>query len=484
MNDSDFQNAYEEQNRKEYITNATIATVIQIPLNLSCSVMDYFMYHDQWRLFCKARVCSVLLVALAWLWFKFRPGNSSRRRFGIMWIMSCLIMILWMIYVADDPYSPYYAGLNIILLGMALLTPWAYVQNLLVTLFVLVMYVVVSVAMKKHMPPGYLINNTTFLFLTSAIVVSASIASARQRLREFTLRYELDKSKHDLEASNRNLEVFNTRLGEQNIALNQANREIKEAEAQLVQSEKMSSLGRFSAGLMHDILNPLNYSRTGLYVLRKKTRRLPPDMLAETDAILNDIEDGLKRVDNIVSDLRTFTHPGVQASEEVDVADIFNLSLRFISSELKDKNISLKLDLEPGQKVWATRNHFILVVVNVLENAIDALGEKQFMDGDKPAIEISGRTEGERSRLCIRDNGPGIAPENLAKIFDPFFTTKEVGKGTGLGLSICFGIVRGYGGAISAMSEPGQFCEVTLDLPTTAEAAAKTIPEHAEPLRI
>ena len=99
-------------------------------------------------------------------------------------------------------------------------------------------------------------------------------------------------------------------MAEQNEALNKANREIKETEMQLVQSEKMSSLGRFSAGLMHDILNPLNYSRTGLFVLRKKTRRLPPELLAETDDILNDIEDGLKRVDNIVSDLRTFTHPG------------------------------------------------------------------------------------------------------------------------------------------------------------------------------
>jgi two-component system sensor histidine kinase PhcS len=253
---------------------------------------------------------------------------------------------------------------------------------------------------------------------------------------------------------------------------------------QLVQSEKMSSLGRFSAGLMHDILNPLNYSRTGLFVLRKNTRSLPPGVLAETDAILNDIEDGLKRVDNIVSDLRTFTHPGVQASEAVDLADIFNLSLRFVSSELKEKNISLELDLEPGQKVWASRNHFILVVVNLLENAIDALGEKHFADGARPAIEISGRTEDERSLLFIRDNGPGIAPENLAKIFDPFFTTKEVGKGTGLGLSICFGIVHGYGGTISAMSEPGQFCEFTLDLPATAKAAAKTKPEHAEPLRL
>jgi signal transduction histidine kinase len=164
--------------------------------------------------------------------------------------------------------------------------------------------------------------------------------------------------------------------------------------------------------------------------------------------------------------------------EEVDLADIFNIPLQMISNELKEKNISLKLSLVPGQKVWASRNNFIIVLVNLLENAIDALGEKKFADGDGPRIEITSRIEGERSLMVFRDNGTGIAPENLPKIFDPFFTTKEIGKGTGLGLSICFGIVRGYGGSIAAVSEPGQFCEFTLDLPATA-AAAKLTTEHA-----
>jgi two-component system, sensor histidine kinase PhcS len=489
MNDPEFQRSYNEKNRRDYIAAATLGTVVSIPLQLSCSIMDYFMYYGVnndhgrlWWTFLKIRICVASLTALVWLWFN-SPWPCHRRIYGMTWYTGPLLMVLWMIYAAHDPISPYYAGLNIILLAMGLISPWTYLQNVTVTLFTLAMYVVVA-AMAPVEEVKYVINNTTFLFLTAAFVILGSATNARQRYHEFSLRYELDKNKRDLEANNRNLEIFNTKLGEQNIALNQANREIKETEMQLVQAEKMSSLGRFSAGLMHDILNPLNYSRTGLYVLRKKTRSLPPEMLPETDIILNDIEDGLKRVDNIVSDLRTFTHPGVQASEEVDLADIFNISLRFISSEFKEKNISLKLELEPGQKVWASRNHFILVLVNLMENAIDALGEKNFTNGAAPAIEISGRTDGERSLLFFRDNGPGIARENLAKIFDPFFTTKEVGKGTGLGLSICFGIVRGYGGTISAVSEPGQFTEFTLDLPATAKAAAKTKPANAQPLRL
>jgi len=253
---------------------------------------------------------------------------------------------------------------------------------------------------------------------------------------------------------------------------------------QLVQSEKMSSLGRFSAGLMHDILNPLNYSRTGLFVLRKKIRALPPDSRTEAEAVLNDIEDGLKRVDNIVSDLRTFTHPGGESANEANLGELLDIALRFVSNEMKDRKISLALDLTPGQTVCVGRNHCILIFVNIIENAIDALSEKKFANGDSPSIAVTSRLAGDRTLLSIRDNGLGIAPANLPKIFDPFFTTKEIGKGTGLGLSICFGIVRGYGGNISAVSEPGQFTEFTLDLPATAGAAAKTKPEHAEPLRL
>jgi two-component system, sensor histidine kinase PhcS len=476
MNSSAFQSAYKEQNRRDFIAAATLGTAICIPLNLLCLFMDHLMYPDKAPLFVKARIISVLATGLGWLWFKSKTGRAFPR-FEVMWFFSPQVMILWMIYAADDQFGIYYAGLNIVLLGMGLLTPWAYGQNLAMCIFTLAVYLVISFSAENPQPAKYILNNVTFLFLTSALVVSGSVASARQRLREFTLRYQLDQSK-------RTLETTNLRLGEQNLALENANREIKETEMQLVQSEKMSSLGRFSAGLMHDILNPLNYSRTGLYVLRKKTRKLPPELIPETDTILNDIEDGLKRVDNIVSDLRTFTHPGAQASEDVDLADIFELSLRFVSSELKEHNISLKLNLEPGQTVWASRNHFTLVLVNLLENAIDALGEKNFTNGDQPMIEITGRTEGERSLLFFRDNGLGITPQNLAKIFDPFFTTKEVGKGTGLGLSICFGIVRGYGGTISAMSEPGEFCEFTVDLPATAEAADKTKPANAQPLRL
>ena len=239
MSDPQFQKAYAEQNRADYITNATIATVIQIPLNLACSFMDHVMYPGQAALFLKVRIGCSLFVALTWLRFKLHC-DPARDRFGIVWIMAPLVMILWLIYMAEDPYSPYYAGLNIILLGMGLLTPWAYWQNLLITLFVLIMYVAISLGAKKVQPAGFLINNITFLAITSAIVVSASMASARQRLREFTLRYELDKNKRELELTNH----------------------------KLIELDKLKS--RFFANVSHELRTPLTLLLGPLEVLIQK----------------------------------------------------------------------------------------------------------------------------------------------------------------------------------------------------------------------
>jgi signal transduction histidine kinase len=274
------------------------------------------------------------------------------------------------------------------------------------------------------------------------------------------------------------------KLTKQNVALSEAIEQIKETEMQLVQSEKLSSLGRMSAGIIHEINNPLNYAMTGIFTLRNKGKKLAPEDRVEYDAILNDIEEGLKRVRNIVSDLRTFTHPGGGTGEPVEAGDAADAAVRFLGGEWKD-TVEIHQDIPPAQQLWANRNKLIHVLVNLMQNAIDALREKPFADGEKPQIWLQGRQEGDRSLIIIRDNGPGIEPKIMDKIFDPFFTTKEVGKGMGLGLSICYRIVQSYGGTISARSERGQYCEFTLDFPVDAEASVEMeIENGAQPLRL
>ena len=275
---------------------------------------------------------------------------------------------------------------------------------------------------------------------------------------------------------------YQRKLSKQNKALTSAIEQIKETEMQLVQSEKLASLGRLSAGIIHEINNPLNFTLTGLFALRGKGKQLSPEQREEYEAILNDVEDGLKRVRNIVSDLRTFTHPGGGTSEPVDVADVVGAALRFLAGEWKDK-AGIEQKLLPDQIAWANRNKLIHVLVNLIQNSIDALAEKKFEGDEKPTICIEGRLKGDRSLIIVRDNGMGIDPKLVDKVFDPFFTTKEVGKGMGLGLSICYRIVQGYGGTISVKSEAGKFCEFIIDLPAKNEMDAEFETEHGKSLR-
>jgi two-component system sensor histidine kinase PhcS len=222
---------------------------------------------------------------------------------------------------------------------------------------------------------------------------------------------------------------------------------------------------------------------TGLFALRNKTKNMALEQRKEFEEILTDIEDGVKRVRNIVSDLRTFTHPGGGLGEPVDVVDAAEASLRFLSGEWKDR-VKVQQNLPAGHVVYANRNKLIHVLVNLLQNSIDAMQEKKYEDGVSPTVWLEGRTEGDRSLILIRDNGPGIDPKLVDKIFDPFFTTKEVGKGMGLGLSICYRIVHGYGGTISVRSERGQFCEFTLNFPWQESTPEETEAEHGQHVRL
>jgi two-component system sensor histidine kinase PhcS len=226
----------------------------------------------------------------------------------------------------------------------------------------------------------------------------------------------------------------------------------------------MASLGRMSAGIIHEINNPLNYANQALYLLRTKKDRLPEAERPKYLEIVSDIEDGVGRVQRIVSDLREFTHPHSTGKDQVALSAILSSALRFLSHELKEP-VKVEVRVPEDLGVHVDKNKMTQVIVNLVQDSIDALREKKFEDGPGPLVTLQGDRAGDRVHLLVRDNGEGISPENLSKIFDPFFTTKDVGKGMGLGLSICYRIVHEQGGDISVRSEKGKFTEFTLDLP-------------------
>ncbi len=261
------------------------------------------------------------------------------------------------------------------------------------------------------------------------------------------------------------LEWQNQKLESTNEDLKDALQELKTTEVQLVQAEKMASLGRMSAGIIHEINNPLNFARTGLHMLSRQAPHIPNPERGNFDETIRDIQEGISRVAEIVSDMRSYTHPQGGGTEDVDIRSCVDAALRFLVAELKDR-VVVSIEIPPGMTLRSDRNKLMQVFTNLLQNSSDALKarEEALVGGEPARINISGEVCGDGRRvLRFWDNGTGISEGNLAKVFDPFFTTKEVGHGTGLGLSISYRIVRDAGGHITVRSEEGRFCEFSLE---------------------
>jgi two-component system sensor histidine kinase PhcS len=414
--------------------------IVMVPL---FGWLDHYAYPAQQAEFFFLRLlCSALMAGLYLV-----LGTGFGKRFyhlqGIVLLFLPSATISWMVYATEGTASPYYAGLTLVLMILAVLLDWPLWQSIVSVALVLLVYLTACLFSPAQLDIRLLISHLFFLVSSGIAIVAGSYYHSGVRAREFVARSELDKSRKALEAS-----------------LHQ----LKENEMQLVQSEKLASLGRMSAGIIHEINNPLNFATTGLFTLRKKAKHLAPEQQAAYAEILTDVEDGLKRVQTIVSDLRMFTHPNTEQLDPVPVAEIVTPALRFLSNDWKD-TVQIEQNLAAGQTILANKNKLIQVVVNLLQNSIDALKSKKINGDERPTIWIKGRVENGQSLLSVRDNGSGIDTKHLGKIFDPFYTTKDVGAGMGLGLSVCYNIVQEYGGKISVKTEPGKFCEFTLEFP-------------------
>ncbi len=260
------------------------------------------------------------------------------------------------------------------------------------------------------------------------------------------------------------------KLARQNQVLEATIEQLKETEVQLVHSEKLASLGRMSAGIIHEINNPLNYAKTGLYVLQNLLEAPPENNRQDSIEVLQDVQEGINRIDRIVSDLRIFTHPNVMQVERIGVEELVTSALRLLSHEIQNK-VTVETEIPSDETICANRNQVTQVLVNLLQNAVYAL-EKKTRSEAVPTIWLKALQDSDHSLLVIRDNGEGISPENLPKIFDPFFTSKDVGEGMGLGLSICYRIMQQHGGRIEVQSEPGVYSEFTLRFPRAPSSMA------------
>ncbi|MFT6963652.1 MAG: signal transduction histidine kinase [Flammeovirgaceae bacterium] len=273
--------------------------------------------------------------------------------------------------------------------------------------------------------------------------------------------------------------------------LTEKNLELEQTQVQLVQSEKLASLGQLTAGIAHEINNPLNFVASGVAVLEMstfqlielvkayeelekhhpelfesekadkileiKTRMGLAETLDEIPHIIDDIENGGTRIRTIVEGLQYFSHFDNDTLVAVDLNKCIQRVLTLYDSRLRNLHLDCQLTANlPHSK--GNIGQIQQVIMGLLENAVDACEEEA-------EISISTKVAGNEIALELRDNGRGMNGNTLSKVFDPFFTTKPVGQGTGLGLSISYGIVQQHGGRIEVESELGKGACFTVYLP-------------------
>ena len=277
--------------------------------------------------------------------------------------------------------------------------------------------------------------------------------------------------------------------------------DLRRAQDRLIQAEKMASLGQLTAGIAHEIKNPLNFVNNfaGLSVELldelKETAApalaaLPEDERADVDEIVGMLTGNLekiaehgRRADNIVKSMLEHSRGGSGERREVDlnnlVEEALNLAYHGARAQDQNFNIALERDFGPGiAPIELAPQEMTRVLLNLVGNGFYA-ATRRLRDGAEPGfrpmLKVTTRELGDAVEILVRDNGAGIPPEIREKLFQPFFTTKPTGEGTGLGLSISYDIVtQQHNGAITVDSQPGEFTEFAIRLPRTRNAPTTT----------
>jgi two-component system, NtrC family, sensor kinase len=265
--------------------------------------------------------------------------------------------------------------------------------------------------------------------------------------------------------------------------------ELRTAQDRLVQTQKLASLGQLTAGIAHEIKNPLNFvnnfSVLSAELVDELTDVLKPaaldnKMRAETDELTHMLKGNLekvvqhgKRADSIVKNMLLHSREGSGERRPVDlnslVAESLNLAYHGARAESQEFKIRLDQNFDPAAgEAELFPQEITRVLLNLISNGFYAAMKRkaEMRDGYEPALAAATRDLGDRVEIRIRDNGGGIAPEVRDKMFNPFFTTKPPGEGTGLGLSLSYDIiVKQHAGSIEVETEPGQFTEFKIVLP-------------------
>jgi len=278
---------------------------------------------------------------------------------------------------------------------------------------------------------------------------------------------------------------WNRRLSALNMQLKAANSFAEEAQKTIITQEKMSSLGTLTAGVAHEINNPVNFAHAAVYMMRDEIDEIKSflkQLAGGDDAdeeVLQSFEkkftklielthtasEGTKRIKTIVSDLRLFSRFDKTERENIDLAAIINSTIHLVNTKWDGVNIETSFDDVPMINAFPSKLN--QVFMNILVNACQAIESQKSLSSElEGKLIVSIEMKDKQIKVSFKDNGCGMDDETLKKVFEPFFTTKDVGSGTGLGMAISFGIIEEHGGTIEIESTIGLGTTITIQLPT------------------
>jgi len=293
----------------------------------------------------------------------------------------------------------------------------------------------------------------------------------------------LYRNNRNKQIANKALELQKKEVDQQRTKAENTLHELRSTQSQLIQSEKMASLGELTAGIAHEIQNPLNFvnnfseiNKELLIEMREEIEKGNMNQAKHLTVDIIDNEDKImhhgKRADAIVKGMLQHSRAGFGQKEMTDINTLADeyLRLAFHGLKAKDKTFhaTLQTDFDPLiGKIQVVPQDMGRVFLNLYNNAFYAVTEKskQHLNGFEPMVSINTRQTGNKLEIRIKDNGNGISQKVIDKIFQPFFTTKPTGQGTGLGLSISYDIIKAHGGNLIVHANEGEGAEFVIQLP-------------------
>jgi len=302
--------------------------------------------------------------------------------------------------------------------------------------------------------------------------------------------FKLDRAEKDrhtlsvmLEETIEDLQKKTKVVEESKEALEKSLEELKATQQQLIQSEKMASLGELTAGIAHEIQNPLNFvnnfSEVNKELLNEMSEEIEKGNYTEVKTIAKDVIDNQekinhhgKRADAIVKGMLQHSRASSGQKEPTDINALANEYLRLAYHGLKAKdksfNATLQTDFDESiDKINIIPQDIGRVILNLITNAFYAITEKKKQAGEsyEPIVTVSTKKLNGKVEVRVKDNGNGIPQKVIDKIFQPFFTTKPTGQGTGLGLSLSYDIIKAHGGEVKVETKEGEGTIFIIQLP-------------------